>query len=845
MNTPSIIVTHRFLIYGNYAPENSAYKGKIETDSIFGDKGLFEYVLREDAIIDNDSVFGEESFYEYTNRLNANLTNVDSNGIIKFERREDEAVMTNKGIFNKEEKNIYKSEVKEYFKNKGDILWDLVISFDSYDTLDKYNLKSTQDFYYVLNKSLPKYFNSIGVENDNVLWWSNLHTNTANPHLHLCFLEKDKTRTRGKVAVKHLKGLKKFLVNELIKREKVKNNSKIIGIELLNKMKNSQKEIKKKIYNFDFTTIKKLEEFYKKLPNQGRLQYNSIHIKPYRDELNLIIKDLLENEFIKKDYEKFNLLLDELELHTNELANENISTVKENETKNLYATIGNMLLKEYKNKSNNNYEEIEKDIEDNEINDNAIETIIYESEKIESSRYKNNIYSNENLYDDEYKEGLKYLYGNKHTKKDIVKAYEILLKKSLENHVLAMQDLAKLIIKKPELNKDKLNYEKLLIDSYNIMNKFYNEKPSKFWTYKLGRFHHYDLGIDNVDYEKAKEFYLESSDYKFSKMALGNLYENGFGVEKDYEEAYRYYESVAGINPLASYKVAEFIRRKLVNNNDEIFMEKQYKIMFKYLIDKNETDGIDTQSKIILAKLLENGLGTEKNYDMAIDYYIEALNEIDVANPNVKLRLASLLSKEEVQHEFKTEENIKKLYAEAKEELIDIFEKNPTVENSLKISKLYFFAKDDDKDIDKAIEYVSKFELTNSKDLLYKASLLDKKNDYRCFNIIEKLAKENDAEANFRLGMFYLKGKYVDKDRELANEYIDKALELGSEKAYEFKNNKYVSDNKKIKNISKKLFKTGKLMKGLKSFLNSKNNELEEEIEKYLSMNKTDWRSYY
>ena len=154
---------------------------------------------------------------------------------------------------------------KEYFKNKGDILWDLVISFDSYDTLDKYNLKSTQDFYYVLNKSLPKYFNSIGVENDNVLWWSNLHTNTANPHLHLCFLEKDKTRTRGKVAVKHLKGLKKFLVNELIKREKVKNNSKIIGIELLNKMKNSQKEIKKKIYNFDFTTIKKLEEFYKKL----------------------------------------------------------------------------------------------------------------------------------------------------------------------------------------------------------------------------------------------------------------------------------------------------------------------------------------------------------------------------------------------------------------------------------------------------------------------------------------------------------------------------------------------------------------------------------------------------
>ncbi|MCI6272210.1 MAG: relaxase MobL [Erysipelotrichaceae bacterium] len=813
------VCTSRFLQYGKPAPPGSRFKGILTTYAIFGKNGFFDYTGREDA---NHKRIDEEnehkSFFDYTGR---EMEKVDDDLLI------DENTFTNYGLLDDVSREIFRDEAIKYFNKDGDIIWDLVISHRDYETTKKIGLNNINDYGNMLSRILPTIFKKLEIENNNVMWWANYHTNTKRPHVHLVFFEKDKTRSRGKLTQTQLQLIKDVIDKETMKMELSNNSFKETYKNLLNNKNETKNILINKVKEMDLKLFTKVQNLFIKLPEKGRLQYNSIHIKPYRKEVDDIVKDILENDFIKDSYQNFVTKIDELNEITKESNEEFDYKIKDVELRKIHILIANYLLS--LKKQFNYMNDMDDRVTDNNsyINPETSEAI--DDENINDSTRFNNI------YDDEYKLGMKYLYGSKEIKKDNLKAYEIMYKKSLGNNPLAMQNLAKLINKYPSLNKNNLDYAELLNNSYKIILELYKKTNSNLWAYKLGKFHHYDLGIDNVNYEKSMEYYKKSENYSFSKIALGNLYENGLGVERDYEKAFKYYSEVKEPNPLATYKIAEFMRRRLIKFRNINFMQDCYKEVFECLESKNNKGEIDTNSKIILAKLYENGLGTEINYEKATKIYAECLRELDISNPDLKIRLANILLKNKVQHEFNTKENINKLLDEAQKELLDNFNKYPTKESSLKLSKLYFFGNLGEVNYDLALYYAKKFELTNNKDLNYLASILDKQNNRECLNIIKILVDRGDPEANYRLGVFYLVGKYVERDLNYAKKYIEAAKSFGYEKAAKFDFNPNRIFNSFIK--SNTTFKHNLFHKA-KGSIGKNTKEIEEEIERYLNMNR-------
>ena len=167
----------RFLEYGKPAKSNSIFKSKINQKSIFGNKGWFEYTCRKDAIKLSD--------------LNI-LEDVDNSN--------DEMIMSSDGLLYREKIAQFKTKCKDNFNKDGQILWDCVVSLSSFEYAEKCGLLNHSDYASVVAKVLPKFYKTIGLDPNNMLWWETYHANTNNPHMHICFFEKIKQDNEVKLS---------------------------------------------------------------------------------------------------------------------------------------------------------------------------------------------------------------------------------------------------------------------------------------------------------------------------------------------------------------------------------------------------------------------------------------------------------------------------------------------------------------------------------------------------------------------------------------------------------------------------------------------------------------------
>ena len=92
-----------------------------------------------------------------------------------------------------------------------------------------------------------------------------------------------------------------------------------------------------------------LVKLYEKLPDSGRLQYNSIHMKPYREEIDQLIVMALNSREVKETYQLFLSKLDDLVENINDENHRNVSTLKETEINKLNTQVGNLILSYRKN----------------------------------------------------------------------------------------------------------------------------------------------------------------------------------------------------------------------------------------------------------------------------------------------------------------------------------------------------------------------------------------------------------------------------------------------------------------------------------------------------------------
>ncbi len=249
---------------------------------------------------------------------------------------------------------------KRAIKNKINIdedgfVWNLVISFP-FGFAVKNGLITKSDFFDLTKNIMPSLITDMGLKLDNTVWYSALHRNTKNPHMHILIYEKKKTATNGFINQSAIKNIKSNIANYLIDNTKFyelrdKEFSNITGAINL---KDLAKVKSQKLYSDSYRKglNNRLLNLYSKLPSKGRLQYNSKNMIPYKEELNSIIEYILMHDSVKYNYANYLKLL---ETHQKELTDmygltsDNKNKKYYNDQLNrLYSKIGNEILSSFK-----------------------------------------------------------------------------------------------------------------------------------------------------------------------------------------------------------------------------------------------------------------------------------------------------------------------------------------------------------------------------------------------------------------------------------------------------------------------------------------------------------------
>ena len=329
----SVITTMRFLEYGKPAPKNSGFKGMITGDTVFGRRGWMSYTSRSDAV--NPSGATPEpgdggSFLGYSGR----------------EAAEYGYTMSSFGFLDTEEKrDFFREACHNSFNKNGDLIWDVVISLKDYEEAKKCGLNDQENYGAFINVALVDFFKRIDMDPTNVLWWEDYHCNTEHPHMHVCFLEKNHTRDRGRFTAKELRKLKYCVAKELTVREQRQGEISDFYANPFREKDAERAEVLQILRRTDFGTIDGIESLANALPRSGRLQYGSYQIAPFRNAIDKITDSILNSDALKDSYHTYLKSLDQMEKAIDERAGTHVATIKETELKKLHSEIGNIILR--------------------------------------------------------------------------------------------------------------------------------------------------------------------------------------------------------------------------------------------------------------------------------------------------------------------------------------------------------------------------------------------------------------------------------------------------------------------------------------------------------------------
>lgn len=195
----------RFFEYGKAPPKNSRYKGKITNDTV---GGYFDYTGRDEAKDADKTVEKQEDgYFGYTG--SHTIGTYSSMGVLNT----------------KEDRSQFKKEINRCFHKNGNLCWDYVISLESDEEAHQLELETGEQWAAVMKEVLPKLFKQYDLDYYNVLWWFDVHRNTEHPHIHLAFMEKKQTRTRGKLSQRKMKNVKQIIYTSLAARKRLKERT--------------------------------------------------------------------------------------------------------------------------------------------------------------------------------------------------------------------------------------------------------------------------------------------------------------------------------------------------------------------------------------------------------------------------------------------------------------------------------------------------------------------------------------------------------------------------------------------------------------------------------------------
>ena len=190
----------------------------------------------------------------------------------------------------------------------------------------------------------------------------------------------------------------------------------------------------------------------------------------------------------------------------------------------------------------------------------------------------------------------------------------------------------------------------------NYITDYPKGKYLKEAQYSLGYMYHYGYGVEK-DYKEAVKWYRKAANqgHASGQYSLGYMYRNGYGVEKDYKEAVKWYRKAAnqghayaqnglgymyrhGYGVEKDYKEAVKWYRKAANQGHASGQNQLgYMYHYGYGVEKDYKEAVKWYRKAAnqghasgqysLGYMYRNGYGVEKDYKEAVKWYRKAANQ--------------------------------------------------------------------------------------------------------------------------------------------------------------------------------------------------------------------------
>lgn len=331
----------------------------------------FPKKLKMKGIASSKTLIGYSGYTAGSNRRGVEEGKLEFNGgYLQYTSREESRqtnevkTFSNKGwIKNKDEYENFRSEIGKAFSKDDEIAWIPIQSFKDYFTAEQYGLFKEEDYARVFSAVLPKFFRSVGLSPDNMIWWMDYHTNKAHPHTHIVFLEKEKTRDNPLFSLKAITDFKADIFKEAYFNQRAIENNKLENLQSFKEKDMAYKEIHNKAIKkikerTDLKINLMIENLFSKIDTSTeitgrRLQYNSSHMIAVRSDINDIIDYVLKNDpECKSLYDEFTNKCEGFDQKVTNKITSKYSGMLDSENKKLYAAIGNAILRLKKDADN-------------------------------------------------------------------------------------------------------------------------------------------------------------------------------------------------------------------------------------------------------------------------------------------------------------------------------------------------------------------------------------------------------------------------------------------------------------------------------------------------------------
>ena len=863
-------------------------------------KELFEYEdYQKNPTIKNASALISEILDRNMDRLTSRKNYVsylaNRPGAVKFGKH---------GLFSQSDEPVELEKTAKEIAAHGGNVWTHVVSLrrDSAQAMGYDNLKAWRD---LVKRQIANIAKSQKIEMKNLRWYAAFHDKKTNPHAHIIVYSANERE--GFLTNRGIEKIRSGFANDIYQDELHHLYQR--QTDLRNLLKKESAEFMRRLVNdiagnaFEDTELIKLVG---KLNDQlksvtGKKVYG--YLKPeVKQTVNAIFARLAENDSIQKMYK----LWREMEQQKHDVySSAKLQFPKLTDNKE-FKSVKNMIVQtvldmnspfidieseepeptEYFNEDTDNFISVNSALDDlmeYDFNRNVENEVTADTVNTPKSKYHIK-------WSNAYKEACRLIYDKNAKPEDFQKAEQILLSESKSGNVLAIHDLGKLYStdKLGEKNDEKsFSFYREALHAFTVIepnaDSMFPYEPryegqnmksadmrSYVW-YRIGKMHCYGLGTEQ-NYEKAFEWFLKSAQEgnKFAQFSLANLYYYGNVAEKNLKGAFGWYmRSAKQGQPYAAYAVGNMYENGELAEKDKKKSQGYYNQALSGFL-KLEADGqADDNLFYKIGVMYKNGLGTEADMDMALEYFKRSaeLNNKNglyeygkalLLGENITqdipkamdclekaVRLGNLNAKRFLALEYISGEHIEQDIDKGIEMLTEcavggdtlscfllgkIYFKGEFVNRDLSKAEKYLLMADKDSgyacyylgklyqeeeiyDIDKAVEWLEKAVnydevKANASYSLAKILLEDNKyhNSERAVKLLVSAADENNW-ASFLLGWLYLFGtEDIEKDKEKAMEWLNRSADDGNVYAQNFLNESGSFENTMLANTVLSLF---------------------------------------